>query len=399
MESEHNLYVGCFYDANALSTDGFDTLIAHNKETLKLTTTIINLIETRFTAESNWAKNLQKSLKPFMENDDGPNTLIPIVSKIFSYENTFRGKMCTDIIKLFLQPFQKDTLAQINAFNKTKSDCLRALKTRKDNYNLATKACKMYTLKYQSYNQLFKKFPNQQDLDYKETNEILKSQQSLISAEKDARTAVEMLQKSLFKYDESLESLCEKVEIFDRVLIDGCAQLLTKIHGTYLLFLKDRKFVYFIDLLSYLRSLKAFLLILLPNLTTVENDSKEFKLNLSAEPIENEYTLRRASTIDSHASKSNNSTKLNTILDGIELKLPSSQIFRGNSQTLSVRLLSNREKKVVALYDYEAENADEINFKVGDTIEIIEQVEENWYLGRLATGSTGLFPINYVGPI
>lgn len=51
----------------------------------------------------------------------------------------------------------------------------------------------------------------------------------------------------------------------------------------------------------------------------------------------------------------------------------------------------------VALYDYAAEEDNEISFVEGDTITQIEFVSDDWWQGLAANGKTvGLFPANYV---
>ncbi|VDD80753.1 unnamed protein product [Mesocestoides corti] len=46
-------------------------------------------------------------------------------------------------------------------------------------------------------------------------------------------------------------------------------------------------------------------------------------------------------------------------------------------------------------YDFEAENDTELAFMAGDIIQLIRQVDENWFEGRL-NGKVGFFPVNYV---
>ncbi|VDK35240.1 unnamed protein product [Taenia asiatica] len=48
-----------------------------------------------------------------------------------------------------------------------------------------------------------------------------------------------------------------------------------------------------------------------------------------------------------------------------------------------------------ALYQFEAENDTELDFSEGDVIQLIRQVDENWYEGRL-NDKKGFFPVNYV---
>lgn len=51
---------------------------------------------------------------------------------------------------------------------------------------------------------------------------------------------------------------------------------------------------------------------------------------------------------------------------------------------------------VQALYDIdEVEAEDELTFKAGDMIEVLETGEDGWWKGRLY-GKVGLFPVNYV---
>ena len=49
----------------------------------------------------------------------------------------------------------------------------------------------------------------------------------------------------------------------------------------------------------------------------------------------------------------------------------------------------------IALFDYEAQEDDEISFNVNDTITEIEQIDAGWWRGQ-CKGRYGLFPANYV---
>uniref|UniRef100_A0A3B4Y7J2 Osteoclast-stimulating factor 1 n=1 Tax=Seriola lalandi dorsalis TaxID=1841481 RepID=A0A3B4Y7J2_SERLL len=55
-------------------------------------------------------------------------------------------------------------------------------------------------------------------------------------------------------------------------------------------------------------------------------------------------------------------------------------------------------EKVKALYSFHAEDTDELEFSVGDIIEVLECSDQAWWRGQLR-GRTGLFPSNYTSPI
>uniref|UniRef100_A0A3P9HEX6 Osteoclast-stimulating factor 1 n=1 Tax=Oryzias latipes TaxID=8090 RepID=A0A3P9HEX6_ORYLA len=56
--------------------------------------------------------------------------------------------------------------------------------------------------------------------------------------------------------------------------------------------------------------------------------------------------------------------------------------------------LQSRRPTSWALYDFTAEEADELGFCVGDVIEVMDRSDPSWWRGRLQ-GRTGLFPANY----
>ena len=53
---------------------------------------------------------------------------------------------------------------------------------------------------------------------------------------------------------------------------------------------------------------------------------------------------------------------------------------------------------VKALYDFASEDSDDLNFKVGDVIEVLDSSDQyGWWNGRIkGTQRTGNFPSNYV---
>ncbi|ANZ75183.1 BA75_02214T0 [Komagataella pastoris] len=59
------------------------------------------------------------------------------------------------------------------------------------------------------------------------------------------------------------------------------------------------------------------------------------------------------------------------------------------------RSQSPKRKIVVAEYDYDAAEDNELTFKEGDKIEVLDQPDDDWWLGQVG-GQKGLFPSNYV---
>lgn len=55
--------------------------------------------------------------------------------------------------------------------------------------------------------------------------------------------------------------------------------------------------------------------------------------------------------------------------------------------------------KVLALYDLISYEPDELSFRKGDVILVIESVYRDWWRGSLPSGQTGIFPLNYVTPM
>lgn len=55
--------------------------------------------------------------------------------------------------------------------------------------------------------------------------------------------------------------------------------------------------------------------------------------------------------------------------------------------------------KVRALYDLISYEPDELSFRKGDIINVIESVYRDWWRGSLPSGKVGIFPLNYVTPV
>lgn len=83
-------------------------------------------------------------------------------------------------------------------------------------------------------------------------------------------------------------------------------------------------------------------------------------------------------------------------------KAKSADLCKESSPRVATRILkppSQQEQKLVkALHDFTG-SSDELTFKAGDEIVVINEVLEDWWLGILKEGRKGLFPMNYTTPI
>uniref|UniRef100_A0A3Q3LMH8 Osteoclast-stimulating factor 1 n=1 Tax=Mastacembelus armatus TaxID=205130 RepID=A0A3Q3LMH8_9TELE len=71
----------------------------------------------------------------------------------------------------------------------------------------------------------------------------------------------------------------------------------------------------------------------------------------------------------------------------------------GRRTPQSRRPTPDREKQPArAIYDFKAQTAKELTFKKGDAVNIIRQIDNNWYEGE-HRGRVGIFPISYVEKI
>lgn len=118
--------------------------------------------------------------------------------------------------------------------------------------------------------------------------------------------------------------------------------------------------------------------------TEQENEQKELEraLKMSVQEYEREQTMKKVALEEKPLPPvANNSTSL----------IDSSAAPSSGS--------SARIQRVRALYDLISYEPDELSFRKGDTIRVIEAVYRDWWRGMLSNGKTGIFPLNYVTPI
>ena len=68
------------------------------------------------------------------------------------------------------------------------------------------------------------------------------------------------------------------------------------------------------------------------------------------------------------------------------------------NEEVSTAALNVDEKLVKAIHPFKASEDGELEFKMGDLIEVIERNEDGWWKGRV-NDREGVFPANYVSPM
>ncbi|CAG0885203.1 unnamed protein product [Darwinula stevensoni] len=76
---------------------------------------------------------------------------------------------------------------------------------------------------------------------------------------------------------------------------------------------------------------------------------------------------------------------------------PSAPVFNSSSPITSPSRspMNSKQPCCQALYDFEAENPEELTFKEGDMIQLDCKLDDNWYRGTVH-GRSGIFPVSYV---
>eukprot|EP00465_Bigelowiella_longifila_P006594 CAMPEP_0185259286 /NCGR_PEP_ID=MMETSP1359-20130426/8086_1 /TAXON_ID=552665 /ORGANISM="Bigelowiella longifila, Strain CCMP242" /LENGTH=311 /DNA_ID=CAMNT_0027845135 /DNA_START=112 /DNA_END=1047 /DNA_ORIENTATION=+ len=71
------------------------------------------------------------------------------------------------------------------------------------------------------------------------------------------------------------------------------------------------------------------------------------------------------------------------------------RLYAPSSKVYEATLIKNYE---IAMYPYAARNHDELSFKAGDMIQVLEIKEGGWWMGVIENKMAGLFPCNYTQP-
>jgi hypothetical protein len=84
----------------------------------------------------------------------------------------------------------------------------------------------------------------------------------------------------------------------------------------------------------------------------------------------------------------------NTSVDSIHIRPAQQHITSSTTIASSSTTFDYYEKYRKALFDFIGSNGDEINFKAGDVIAVIDEIDKGWWIGEVH-GKRGIFPVNY----
>lgn len=96
------------------------------------------------------------------------------------------------------------------------------------------------------------------------------------------------------------------------------------------------------------------------------------------------YPNRPKSAMSNHSIRSTKSSR--------------SEILKGSPYSTSTSTRERHHKVMKALFDYDGQQ-DELSFKAGDRITVLQEVLEGWWMGESDDGKTGLFPTTHVESI
>ncbi|KAI8083055.1 uncharacterized protein BX664DRAFT_339715 [Halteromyces radiatus] len=107
--------------------------------------------------------------------------------------------------------------------------------------------------------------------------------------------------------------------------------------------------------------------------------------------LDNLHRPRRAPSHSSVTSYSNDDQSQQQQLSTSPCRLPPPMMPRRKSS-------AGIKKLRKAIYDFQGESSDELSFRIGDIITVVEPVDEGWWMGEmddLGSKRRGIFPVNY----
>ena len=125
-----------------------------------------------------------------------------------------------------------------------------------------------------------------------------------------------------------------------------------------------------------------------PNLHPPSAPSKNRLTDLDRQKEEEELQMALKLSIQDKASQQSKVTQQTS-------SAPASSQVAPQTQTVPSGTTAATVSRVRALFDFQATDPDELQFRKGDIIAVLESVYKDWWKGLLR-GKTGIFPLNYV---
>jgi len=133
-------------------------------------------------------------------------------------------------------------------------------------------------------------------------------------------------------------------------------------------------------------------------------DPKEEPTEMSVSPLPPDISeISKTELIEEPVTTPNGETK--PVLPEKLVEAPLEKMAKVPDSATTDNLPPGVLYKVKATYKYQAEDMDELQFEVGEIIDVIEyedpeEQEEGWLMGcKDSTGQKGLFPANFTKPI
>jgi signal transducing adaptor molecule len=127
-----------------------------------------------------------------------------------------------------------------------------------------------------------------------------------------------------------------------------------------------------------------------PNLHPPSAPSKSRLTDLDRQKEEDELQMALKLSIQDKAAQTQAKPAQQASSSGPSQSLPATQPQNVPSGTTAATV-----SRVRALFDFHATDPDELTFRKGDIIAVLESVYKDWWKGLLR-GQTGIFPLNYV---
>ena len=119
-----------------------------------------------------------------------------------------------------------------------------------------------------------------------------------------------------------------------------------------------------------------------------KEEDKELEEAIRLSLQEYELAKKKNESLSKNIDEDKNNAPTTNNMNNLNIQVREQESTRKKSQL----------RRVKAMYDLKSTEPDELSFRKGDVIVVLEQVYRDWWRGSLH-GKIGIFPINYVSPL